>query len=141
MNHVLTPDLRFFYSPVAKANHLDSAGAGGLLVFSEVDQQFTEALLSGAAGTARGALARYINQLSNALPAGASGGGVLPVGEELFGLGAGVGAVLIGLIVVGNVEVVNILLCLLDSTILLLGGDLCTAGDLSITLFAPFAEN
>jgi DNA-binding NtrC family response regulator len=36
---------------------------------SEVDQQFTETLLAGAAGTARGALARYINQLSNALPA------------------------------------------------------------------------
>lgn len=141
MNHVLTPDPRIFYPPHAKANHLDSAGARSLLVFSEVDQQFTETLLSGAAGTARGALARYINQLSNALPAGASGGGVLPVGEELFGLGAGVGAVLIGLIVVGNVEVVNILLCLFDSTVLLLGGDLGTAGNLRITLFAPFAEN
>lgn len=62
-----------FYPPRAKANHLDSAGTGSLLVFPEVDQQFAETLLSGAAGTARGALARYINQLSNALPAGATG--------------------------------------------------------------------
>lgn len=139
--HVLTPDSRIFYPPRAKANRLDSAGAGSLLIFSEVDQQFAETLLSGAAGTARGALARYINQLSNALPAGTTGGGVLPAGEELFCLGAGVGAVLISLVVVGNVEVVNILLCLLDGTVLLFGGDLCTAGDLSITLLAPFTEN
>jgi hypothetical protein len=139
--HVLTPDSRIFYPPRAKANHLYSAGAGSLLVFSEVDQQFTETLLAGAAGTARGALARYINQLSNALPASATRRCILPVREELFGLGAGVGAVLIGLVVVGNVEVVNILLCLLDGTGLLLGGDLCTAGDLRITLLAPFTED
>lgn len=130
-----------FYPPRAKANHLDSAGTGSLLVFSEVDQQFAETLLSGAAGTARGALARYIHQLSNALPAGATGGGVLPVGEELFSFGAGVGAVLISLVVVGNVKVIDILLCLLDGIVLLFGGDLRTAGDLSITLLAPFTEN
>lgn len=138
--HVLTPDSRIFYPPRAKANHLDSARAGSLLVFSEVEQQFAETLLSGAAGTARGALAGYINQLSNALPAGTTGGGVLPVGKELFGLSAGVGAVLIGLVVVGNVEVINVLLCLLDCAVLLFGGDFCTAGDLSITLLAPFTN-
>lgn len=132
------PDSQFLYPPRAKANHLDTAGAWSFLVLPEIDQQLAETLLSGATGAARGALARNINQLSNALPAGTSGGGILSVGKELLSFGTGVRTVLIGLVVIGNVEVVNVFLRLLDGGVLLLSRDLCTAGDLSITLLAPF---
>lgn len=82
------------------AVYLDSAGAGGFLIFPQVKQQFTETLLARTTGTANRALARDINQLGNAFPASATGGGVLAVGQELFSLGAGLSAVLVSLIVV-----------------------------------------
>lgn len=76
-------------------SNLDPASTRSFLVLPQVDQHLAEALLARAAATTDSALARDINQLRNALPAGATGGGVLAAGQELFGFGLGLGAVLV----------------------------------------------
>jgi hypothetical protein len=93
-------NLELHSSIPCKVTHLDTGRSRGLLVLPQVDQQLTEALLSRAAGTACGALARNIDQLGNALPASATSRGIFPVRKELLSFGASLRAVLVCLVVV-----------------------------------------
>lgn len=121
-----------------RSRDLDPTDTGSLLVFLQIQQQLTETLLARSAGTALGSLAGDVDQFRNTFPAGAAGRGVLPVGKELFGLGLCLCAELVGLVVVGDVEVVDVFSGFLDGRVLLLFGDLGAAGDFRITLLAPF---
>jgi hypothetical protein len=94
-------------------------------------------MLARAAVAASGALARNVDQLGNALPRGTTSRGVLAAGQELFSLGAGLGLLLVDLVIVGNVEVVDILLGLAEGGFLLLLGNLSATGELGIALFTP----
>jgi hypothetical protein len=122
-----------------KRDILNSSGTGSTLIFPEADQQFTESLLARTTATTRGALARHIHQLGDALPAGTTGRGILAVGHELLGLGAGLRSGLVGLVVVGNVEVVDVLVGLLGGRFFLLVRDLCAAGNFGVALLTPFS--
>ena len=130
--------LSYFRLKIGKQNNLDSASTGSFLVFAQVNQQLTETFLARSTGTASGTFARHIDQLGNTLPAGAAGGGVFTIGQELFSLGTGLGTVFVCLIVIGNIEVVNVLASLLDGRFLLLIRNLCATGNLGVSFFAPF---
>lgn len=119
------------------AEVLDTAGARGLLILPEAEQKLTETFLARAAGTASGALARNVDQLGDALPRGATSGGILTAGQELFGLGTGLGLLLVDLVVVGTVKLVEIPLRLRDGGGLLLCRNLGTTGDIGVSLLAP----
>lgn len=110
------------------------------MILLQIHQHLAESLLARAARAAAGALARDVNQLGDALPAGAAGGGIFPVGEELLGIGAGLRAQLVGLVVVGDVEIVDVLVGLLDRRFLLLLGELGAAGDVGVASRAPFPD-
>lgn len=122
-----------------KQDILNSSGTGSTLILPEADQQFTESLLARTTATARGALARHIHQLGDALPAGTTGRCILTVGQELLGLGAGLRAGLIGLVIVRNVEVVDVLVGLLGGRFFFLVRDLCAAGNFGVALLTPFS--
>lgn len=119
----------------SKLNPTDSRR---ILILLQIHQHLAESLLARAARAAAAALARDVNQLGDALPAGAAGGGIFPVGEELLGVGAGLRAQLVGLVVVRDVEIVDVLVGLLDRRFLLLLGELDTAGDVGVASRAPF---
>lgn len=119
------------------ADVLDTAGARGLLILPETEQNLTETLLARAAGTAGGALARNVNQLGDALPRGTTSGGILAAGKELFGLGTGLVLLFVDLVVVGTVKLVDILLRLRDGGGLLLCRNLGTTGELGVSLLTP----
>jgi hypothetical protein len=121
------------------ASNLNSTNTRCTLVLSQVKQQFTETLLARTTSTTPGAFAGNINQLRNTVPAGASRGRILPVGEELLSIGVSLAAELVGLVVVGNVEVVDIFAGLLDRRFLLLVRDLCTAGNVCVSSLTPFS--
>lgn len=119
--------------------NLDSADTRCVLVLPQIKQHFAETLFARSASTTPGALAGDINQLGNTLPAGTTCGGILPVGKELLSIGARLTAKLVGLVVVGNVEVVNVLAGLLDCCFLLLVRNLCTAGNVCVSSLAPLS--
>lgn len=116
---------------------LDTAGARGLLILPETEQNLTETLLARAAGTASGALTRNVDQLGDALPRGTTSGGILTAGQELVGLGTGLGLLLVDLVVVGTVKLVDILLRLRDGGGLLLCRNIGTTGELGVSLLTP----
>ena len=130
---------RMFNSPVPLTKNLNSTDTRRTLVLSQIKQQFTEPLLTRAASTTPSAFAGNIDQLGNTLPAGAACGGVLTVGEELFGVSVGLGAELVGLIVVRNIEIVDVFTSLLDVRFLLLVRDLGTAGNVCVSSLTPLS--
>lgn len=116
---------------------LDTTGTRSLFILPETEQNLTETLLARAACTASGALARNVDQLGDALPRGTTSRGILTAGQELFGLGAGLGFLLVDLVVVSTVKLVDILLRLRDGGVLLLCRDLGTTGELGVSLLTP----
>lgn len=120
---------------------LDTASARRLLILPETEQNLTEALLARAAGTASGALTRNVDQLGDALPRGTTRGSIFTAGQELFGLGTGLGLLLVDLVVIGTVKLVDILLRLRDCGGLLLCGNLGTTGEFGIPLLTPQAKS
>lgn len=128
-----------FNSPAPLTKNLNSTDARRTLVLSQIKQQFTESLLARAASTTPSALAGNIDQLGNALPAGAACGGVLTVGEKLFGISVGLGTELVGLVVIRNVEIIDVFTGLLNVRFLLLVRDLGTAGNVCVSSLTPLS--
>lgn len=121
-----------------RIQHSNTARSRRIRILFQIEQQFTEALLTGSARAALGSFPRDIDELGNAFPAGTARSGVVPVGEELLGFGASLGTALVCLVAVRNVEIVDVLLRLLDCCGLLLSGNLSAAGKVGISSFAPF---
>lgn len=112
-----------------------------LLILSQAREQLTETLLSGTSRTALGTLAGNVNDLRDALPAGATRRGVLAVLEELFGVLASLVNGLLLLVVVVLIEFVNVLLRLLDRLGALLCKLLGPLGVLLIPLLPPLLND
>lgn len=120
-----------------KSYFLVALRARRLLVLAQAHEQLAETLLAGARSTALGALARHINNLGNALPAGAARGDVVAVVEEGLGLLLGGADQLVSLVVVVLVKVVNVALGLSNGLLPLLGKLLCALGVLLVALLPP----
>jgi hypothetical protein len=116
-------------------------GTWGLLVLSQTRQQLAETLLAGARSTALCALPADIHDLGNALPAGAPRGRVLAGGQELLGILAGRGDLLLLLVVVVLVEVIDVALCLRDGLFALSRKLLCPLGVASVALLSPLLDH
>ena len=119
--------------------NLDSTDTRCVLVLSQIKQHFAETLLARSASTTSGALAGDINQFGNTLPAGTTCRSILSVGKELLSICTCLAAKLVGLVVVGNVEVVNVLAGLLDCRFLLLVRNLCAVGNVCVSSLAPLS--
>lgn len=84
-------------------------------------------------------LSTQIGQLGNPLPARASSGGILAVLDEIGCLAGRLGFLLVGLAVVGFIEVVNVAARFGYLFGFLGSGGGVAAGEVGVTLFAPFA--
>lgn len=85
-----------------------------LFILAQTDQQLPELGLASALSATTNTLAAEIDELRYPLPAGATGGCVLPAAQELLGLLARLGDGLVLLVVVVLVKVVDGLLGGLD---------------------------
>lgn len=140
----IEPRLRYRQSAIitrSNKEYLDATCAWSVLILSKVKQQLPELLLASSTGTSLDALSAEINKLRNALPAGTSGAGVLPVGQKLFSLAAGLGDRLLLLGVVVLVEIVDILLGSLDCLLLLLLRLPLSVLQGKISALTPFTDN
>lgn len=108
-----------------------------LLVLAQAHQQLAEALLAGPSGAALGALARDVDDLGDALPAGAARGHVVAAIQKGLGLLLGLADQLVSLVVVVLVKVVNVALGLGNGLLPLLGKLLCALGVLLVALLPP----
>lgn len=115
-------------------------GTWSLLVLAQTGQQLAEALLARARSTALCALPTDVHDLGNALPAGTARGRVLAGGQELLGILAGRGNLLLLLVVVVLVEVVDVALCLGDRLFALSRELLCPLGVARIALLSPLLD-
>ena len=107
------------------------------LVLLQARQQLAEALLARARPAALGALAAQVDQLGDALPAGAAGARVLARGQEGVGLAPRLRDRLLLLGVVVLVEVVDGLLRRLDRLLLLGRGGVGPVLQGEVPPFAP----
>lgn len=125
--------------PISSTISSNTADTRCVLVLPQVKQNFTETFLARSTSTTPRTFAGNINQLRNTLPAGASRGGILPVGKELLSVGAGLGAKLVSLVVVRNVEVVNVFAGLLNRRFFLFVRDFCAADNVCVSSLTPFS--
>lgn len=110
-----------------------------LWVTLQIQQDLTHALLSAAFTATPLTLAAKIGQLGDALPTRAAGGGVLAVLDEVGGLAACLGLLLVRLAVVGFVELVDVAARLGDRLGFLFRRGGVASGEVGVAGFAPFS--
>lgn len=121
--------------------HLIASCTRSLLILLQTKQQLPEPLLASTSRTTLRALPAQVDQFRNALPAGATGTRIFPLGEELLGLAAGLRNALLLLGVVVLVEVVDVLLGGLDGLLLLQVGLLGAVLQGEIAALAPLRND
>ena len=107
------------------------------MVFLKIEQQLPETFFARSAGAAPRTLAGDVNQLCDTLPARTARRSILAVSKELLSLSAGLETELVGFVVVGDVEVVDVLAGFLDGAFLLFVRNFTASGNICITLFTP----
>lgn len=113
----------------------------GLLILPQAQEHLAEPLLTRPGGAALDALPADVNQLGDAVPAGAAGHGVFPVLEELLGLAARLADALLLLGVVVLVEVVDVLPRLLHRLLALVRELLGALRDGSVPALPPLLDD
>ena len=119
----------------------DTRGSRGLLILSQAEEHLTESLLAGAGSTALHTLPTNIYQFSDAVPAGTPRDSVFPIGDELLCFTARLADTLLLLCVVVFIEILNVLPCLLDSLLTLVGELLSTLRDGGVPTLSPLLDD
>ena len=119
---------------------LDTARPWRLLVLPQTPQQLPEALLLAARRAALGPLAAQVDQLCDALPAGAAAARVLARFQKLLGLAPRLRQRLVLLVIVVLVEIVDGLLRVLDRLGLLRLVSLGAVLQREVATFSPLPE-
>ncbi len=126
-------------SPCLASYHLDTPRPRRILVILQIQQDLPHLLLGAPLPTASLPLPTQIRQFRNSLPARPARGGILAILDEIGGLACGLGLLLVGLAVVGVVEVVDVAARLGNCFGFFCGGGGVAAGEVGVTLFAPFS--